>query len=199
MPIVAKALTALVDRYPALRLDAPTGAQAVVILGGGGQREFATEYGGPAAKPYLLERLEYGAYIAHKTSLPVLVTGFHIEASAMQATLSRSFDIHAHWVDDQSYDTFENARNTAKLLHADGIRKIILVTSAPHLWRASHEFTAAGFDVVPAPIGLPEQTDVVLMDFIPDADALDLSRAAIYEFLGEPVRQFMAAIHLRRH
>jgi uncharacterized SAM-binding protein YcdF (DUF218 family) len=198
MPVVSKALTALVDRYPALRLDAPTGAQAVVILGGGGQRAYASEYGGPAAKPYLLERLEYGAYVAHKTSLPVLVTGFHVEASAMQATLARSFDIHTRWVDDQSYDTFENARNTARVLRAEGIHKIILVTSGPHLWRASHEFTAAGFDVVPAPIGLPELTGAVVTDFIPDADALEISRAAIYELLGEPVREFMAAIHLRR-
>ena len=35
----------------------------------------APEYGGPAAGPGLLERLSYGAYVARRTGLPVLVSG----------------------------------------------------------------------------------------------------------------------------
>ena len=198
MPLVASALTGLVERYPALNLAAPTGAQAIVILGGGGQRSFAPDYGGPAAKPVLLERLEYGAYLAHRTALPVLITGFHLEVRAMQATLQRSFAVVPRWVDDQSYDTFENARNSARLLKADDIHRIILVTSAAHLWRASQEFAAAGLEVVPGPVGVAEPRTVESLGVVPDADALAKSRTALYELLGESVRQFFSVTGLRR-
>ena len=115
-----------------------------MILGGGGQRAFAPEYGGPSADPLLLERLNYGAFLARKTGLPILVTGFAIEAQAMHDTLQRNYGINPRWVDNRAYDTFENARNSAQLLKADGVHRIILVTHASHMWRAVHEFTDAG-------------------------------------------------------
>src|SRR5580698_9125719 len=148
-PVVSDALTGLAEVYPPLDLSSAAGAQAIVILGGGGQRWVAPEYGAPAAEPLLLERLSYGAYVAHKTGLPVLVTGFRTEASAMQDTLMRNFDIEPRWVDGASFDTFENAGNSARLLGAAGIRRIILVTHSTHMWRAAHEFTDAGLQVIP--------------------------------------------------
>src|SRR6266436_1583992 len=83
-PVVSDAVTRLAEHYPPLDLRSTAGAQAIVILGGGGQRVFAPEYGGPAAEPLMLERLGYGAYIAGKTGLPILVTGFQMEATAMR-------------------------------------------------------------------------------------------------------------------
>lgn len=198
-PIVADRLVNLSERYPALDLSAPTGAQAIVILGGGGQRDFAPEYGGPEAEPYLLERIAYGAYVAQKTGLPILVTGFHGEADAMRATLQRHFGIQAQWVDDQSYDTFENARNSVRMLKADGLDRIVLVTRATHLWRSAHEFTDAGIQVVPAPVGILSERDRLPFSFLPDPQALSRSRDAIYEWLGDLVRRALAATHLRRH
>src|ERR1700679_4243849 len=50
-PIVADASTRLVERYPPVDLQQAAGAQAIVILGGGGQRALAPEYAGPAADP----------------------------------------------------------------------------------------------------------------------------------------------------
>ena len=198
-PAVSDALAGLVEHYPPLDLQSTTGAQAIVILGGGGQRVFAPEYGGPAAEPLLLERLAYGAYIAGKTGLPILVTGFHTEAGAMHDTLLRNFGIGARWVDDESYDTFENARNSVRLLKAGGVNRIVLVTHAAHMWRSVHEFTAAGVEVVPAPVGVRAPRDLGILRYVPNPDALQRAHAAIYELLGEPVRAFFAATHLRRH
>src|SRR6202011_2665736 len=45
-PAVSDALVGLAEHYPPLDLRSTTGAQAIVILGGGGQRAFAPEYGG---------------------------------------------------------------------------------------------------------------------------------------------------------
>jgi uncharacterized SAM-binding protein YcdF (DUF218 family) len=197
--VVSDALAHLTEHYPPLDLRNIDGAQAIVILGGGGQRAFAPEYGGPAANPYLLERLSYGAYVAHKTGLPILVTGSRIEASAMHETLLRNFDISARWVDDESYDTFENARNSVRLLKVSGINRIILVTHATHMWRSVHEFTAAGIEVVPAPAGILDRGYFDITRYVPHAEALLRACAAINELLGEPVREFLAASHLRRH
>src|SRR5580698_6627500 len=111
-PWGSDALTKLAEHYPPLDLHSADGAQAIVILGGGGLRLFAPEYAGPAPEPLLLERLSFGAYVARKTGLPILVTGYHIEAAVMRDTLQRNFDTRVRWFEDQSYDTFENARNS---------------------------------------------------------------------------------------
>jgi uncharacterized SAM-binding protein YcdF (DUF218 family) len=199
LPVVADRLTRLTQHYPPLDLAQPTQAQAIVILGGGGQRQYAPEYGGPAAEPALLERLACGAYIARLTGLPLLVTGNGIEPVAMRASLVRNFGLEPRWFDDRSYDTFDNARNSALLLQADGIRRIVLVTSATHIWRAAHEFSAVGLDVVPAPCGMLSTREFGLPRYLPDVSALERSYLATYELLGEPVREFLSLSHLRRH
>jgi uncharacterized SAM-binding protein YcdF (DUF218 family) len=197
-PLVSDAMTRLVERYPPLDLQQAASAQAIVILGGGGQRGRAPEYAGPAAEPLLLERLAYGAYVAKQTGLPILVTGSGIEAHAMHDTLLRNFAVEARWVEDQAYDTFENARNSSRLLAADGVHRIVLVTRATHLPRSVKEFAAAGFDVVPAPTGMLSRRDLGIFLWIPNPDALLRSYMALYELAGEPVRMFLTATHLRR-
>ena len=197
-PIIADQLDALAEHYPALSPSQPTGARAIVILGGGGQRAYAPEYGGPAADPYLLEKLAYGAYLAARTHLPILVTGYRVEATAMRDTLVRNFGIQPRWVDNQAYDTFENARNSARLLRADGIGRIILLTSATHMWRAAHEFTDAGMQVVPAPVGVLAPRALAPVSYLPDVQALMRSYLATYELIGEQVRRVLAVTHLRR-
>jgi uncharacterized SAM-binding protein YcdF (DUF218 family) len=198
-PIVSDVLTGLVEMYPPLDLRQAATAQAIVILGGGGQRALAPEYGGPAAEPFLLERLSYGAYLANKTGLPILVTGYSVEAQAMHDSLQRNFGIETRWIDDQAYDTFQNARNSARILTADSVHRIVLVTRATHMRRSVREFTDAGFDVVTAPAGMLAPQDYGVLRYVPNADALLRSHMAIYELIGEPVRMFLAASHLRRH
>ncbi|MGB6605262.1 MAG: YdcF family protein [Steroidobacteraceae bacterium] len=197
-PVVASALTRLVQRCPPLDLGKPVNAQAIVILGGGEARPFAPEYGGPAAGIELLDRLSYGAFVARRTGLPVLVSGSAEEALAMRVTLARDFSIRTRWVDGQSRDTFQNAAYSSRLLRADGVTRIILVTSGDHEWRALQEFASAGVGVVPAPTDLwaPRRRD--LMQYLPGAVALWRSSEALYELLGNVARELFALTHLRR-
>src|SRR6185437_3506386 len=134
MPIIADELTLAAERFPPLDLTKPVDAQAIVILGGGGYRSRAPEYGGaPAAEMEQLDRLTYGAYVARKTSLPVLVTGATNEALAMNASLTRNFGVTPRWIENRSRDTFDNARYSAHMLFAQHITSIVLVTSSTHL------------------------------------------------------------------
>ncbi len=199
VPVLSDGLANLIHQYPPLDAEAPTTARAIVILGGGGQRAYAPEYHEPAADPWLLERLAYGAFLARKTGLPILLTGFHVEATAMHDSLSRLFGIEARWVDDQAFDTFDNAKNAARLLDTAGIHRVILVTHATHMWRSVHEFSAAGMEVIPGPVGARVDREPGLMPYVPNTAALLRSYAAVYELLGDVFREFLTDTHLRRH
>jgi uncharacterized SAM-binding protein YcdF (DUF218 family) len=199
-PLVADALSRAAQRCPPLDLSRPVQAQAIVILGGDASRLGAPEYGGePAVSLSLLERVNYGAFVARRTGLPVAVSGAQGETLAMSASLARDFSIPTRWVEDRSRDTFQNAQFCAALLRPLGITRIVLVTSAAHEWRAMQEFVSAGFTVVPAPIGLYVSREIGPDSFIPHASALSLSMEALYEILGDLARQVFAALHLRQH
>src|SRR5207237_2675856 len=53
--------------------------------------------------------------------------------------------------EDDSQTTYENATNTRKLLEARGVRRVVLVTDAAHMFRAERCFRKQGLEVVPAP------------------------------------------------
>jgi uncharacterized SAM-binding protein YcdF (DUF218 family) len=199
-PPVADALSRAAQRCPPLDLTRPVPAQAIVILGGGVERLGAPEYGGePAVALGLLERLNYGAFVARHTGLPVAVSGTRKETLAMRASLARDFGIETRWVEDRSRDTFQNAEFCAALLKPLGITRIVLVTDADHEWRAQQEFVSAGFGVVAAPVGLYAPRDIGPQHFVPSVTALLASTEALYELLGDLARRVFATLHLRRH
>jgi uncharacterized SAM-binding protein YcdF (DUF218 family) len=197
MTVVSDVLMHFAERYPPLDPSKPVDAQAIVILGGGSVRR-APEYGGWVAEDEALERVSYGAFLARRTGLPILVSGNSEEAQAMSATLVRDLGVPVRWAENHSRDTFENARFSAPILRADGIHRILLVTSSPHEWRAAREFTGAGLEVVPAPVSGDTPRQYAVDDFVPNAHGLRRSTAALYELIGEPMRQLMSALHLRR-
>ncbi len=200
LPLTAGWLARAADRTQVLDAARTQDAGAIVILGGGGARKSAPEYGGaPAAGAELLERLAYGAWLAHRTGLPVLVTGTFAETEAMHATLSRQFQVAPRWIESHSRDTFQNAQFSAPLLKQSGVQRVLLVTSAAHAWRAAREFEATGLQVVPAPVGPWVPQELNLFSFVPDMDALGRSTEGLYELSGDLARRLFAASGVRRH
>lgn len=197
LPIVAWWLTRPFDRAP---FDVPhaAGAQAVVILGGGTQRN-APEYGGDTLGRLTLERVRYGAQVAKRTQLPVLVTGgttlgaTSSEAALMERALAHEYGVPVRWVEDRSRNTHENARYSAQLLNGEGIDRIVLVAHAIDMPRATAEFAAAGVATVPAATGLPSRSGLAAMDFVPSVAALQLSHDALYELLANLVLRMRPA------
>lgn len=192
-PVVSDGVVRLAEGYPALNPEERVTAQAIVVLGGGGQRNYAPEFRGPMADPVLLERLTLAAYLARRFSLPVAVSGRHDESVAMTETLIRNFAITPRWIEGNSRDTFENAQLSARMLFPAGVKRIVLVTSSAHEWRAVQEFKGAGFEVLPAPVGVSVRREHVIFDFLPNAAALQSSYSAVYELIGEPMRRLLAA------
>jgi uncharacterized SAM-binding protein YcdF (DUF218 family) len=189
-PVVGEFLVRSLDRTPALDIaHAATAAQAIVILGGG-IRRFAPEYGGATVNRITLERLRYGARVARATGLPVLVSGGAVRGAPAEAVLMRNvlvyeFGVPVRWIEMRSHDTHQNAVDSAKILAANGIQRVILVGHSFDFPRSRREFEAAGVKVIPAPIGIPpafDETDIG--DYLPSLHGLELSYYAIYEILA---------------
>jgi uncharacterized SAM-binding protein YcdF (DUF218 family) len=200
LPVVADLLEHAADREPVLGDPTAAAAQAIVILGGGTARHGAPEFAhAPAAGSDLLERLAYGAYLARRTGLPILVTGDFAEAEAMHTALARDFGVPTRWIESHSNDTYQNAQFSAALLRESGVSRILLVTSATHEYRAAREFEASGLQVIPAPTGVWAPSEPGALRYLPDVSALRGSTEALYELIGDVARRVFAASHLRRH
>jgi uncharacterized SAM-binding protein YcdF (DUF218 family) len=200
LPVVADLLERAAEREPVLDEARAAGAQAIVILGGGSARPSAAEFGhAPTAGADLLERLAYGAYLARRTRLPVLVTGSPAEAEAMHTSLARDFGVTTRWIESHSYDTYQNAQFSTALLRESGVRRILLVTSAAHEYRAAREFEASGLEVIPAPTGVWAPPEPSALHYLPNVAALHRATEALYELIGDVARRLFAASHLRRH
>jgi uncharacterized SAM-binding protein YcdF (DUF218 family) len=185
---------------PLERLTAPlqaperAGAQAIVVLAAGRLRR-APEYEDRDIPDYVaLARLRYAAHLQRKTGLPVLVSGGNggvdkgsrngSEADSMAAALREDFGVPVKWLEDRSGDTAENAVFSAAILRADGVHRILLVTDAMHMPRASAVFAHAGLDVVSAPTMFFGRQPLSIQAWIPGAEGMRRSWYATYEWIG---------------
>lgn len=189
LPAVAAFLVRCIDTTPAFDPAHTGGAQAIVILGGGA-RDYAPEYGGVTLSTLSLERVRYGAKLARATHLPVLVSGGRVnakapvEASLMRDVLTREYGVPVRWVEARSRNTRENAVDSAALLKASGISRVILVVHSFDVPRARREFAAAGIEAIAAPTGIPSPAPTEVGDFLPSVGGLQESYWALYEMLG---------------
>lgn len=154
--LVAPLVSLLEDRYPVLTEVPPT-AQAIVVLGAG--RNFsAAEYGASdTVNAFGLERLRYGAWLQRRTGLPLMVAGGGApgradSVAALSAPIvGEELGASVRWLETQSRNTYENAREAARILRPEGIEHVLVVTHAMHMPRAMWSFRRAGLSPVAAP------------------------------------------------
>jgi uncharacterized SAM-binding protein YcdF (DUF218 family) len=188
-PAVGDFLVRCLDHSPPLDISrAATDAQAIVILGGG-TRRYAPEYHGATMSPITLERVRYGALVARLTKLPILVSGGAVRGAPPEAVLMRNalvneFGVPVRWIESHSRNTHENAVDSAKILAADGVHRIVLVGHSFDFPRSRKEFESAGIDVIEAPIRIPPRVPTDVGDFFPSANGLQQSAYAVYEILA---------------
>jgi len=166
---------------------------AIVLLGGG-----IVNPASPRLEPELDahgDRLGYAARLYKAGKAPVIVVsgGNVFDEPGMLSNAEYSAQLLERWgvprsdmvLESDSRNTYENARETARLLPATQTT-ILLVTSAFHMRRAIPLFEAQGFSVVHA------STDIQFTSFsgpgiikwLPEVYHLDLTTKAIKEFIG---------------
>jgi uncharacterized SAM-binding protein YcdF (DUF218 family) len=101
----------------------------------------------------------------------------------------------AMWFEDASRTTAESAQIAWEQLSAQGIHRIILVTSASHMPRSVALFERQGFEVIPAPTDFsvteaewqrlthPDPA-TILVNILPEAGNLAATTTSIKEYLG---------------
>ena len=193
LPLVSYVLLRTLDEHPPLDFTRAKEAQAIIILGGGIRRE-AAEYGGDTLGRLTLERVRYGALVAKKTGLPVLVSGGAVyggtpEALVMKGALENEFGVAVKWTEVRSRNTHENALESAALLSAAGVRRAILVAHSFDMRRATAEFAAAGLQVIAAPTGIPSASPASSLELLPSVSSMQASYYSLYELLANAVRR----------
>ena len=173
-------------------------AQAIVILGGAGERHAAPEYGGePAAGGDLLERLTYGAYVAHRTDLPVLVIGqFQRDAGHAHHARARLRRAGALGRERVARHLRECAAIAARILRAAGVHAHPAGHATPRTSGAPvREFESARPERRGrAPAASGHLAEPNPMRYLPNVSALQGSTAALYELLGDVARRALAAL-----
>ncbi|VVE49111.1 YdcF family protein [Pandoraea anhela] len=203
MPWVARELSQSLDIGAAVdpgTLDAARQApgavaklpQAVVILGGGmslGAPEYGREKGADLSD-VTLARVRYGAFLARRAQLPVLVSGGSpsgrvSEGPVMAQVATEEFGVPVRWVEGQSLNTAQNAVFSARMLTNVGVSRVYLVTSAWHMRRARDQFERAGLTVVPAPCCHANALEAdAAPGWWPTLESLRITRATLREWMA---------------
>ena len=165
-------------------------AQAIVVLGAGRERADPAWHADQPSH-IALERLRYAARVAKASGLPILASGgLHYgqppsEAALAFEALQRDFATPLRWLEERSRTTWENAVYSAEMLKAQGIERIVLVTSAAHMPRSRWCFEQNGMTVIAAPVGfLGVPNGRPLGGWLPEAKAVWQSGMLLNEAVG---------------
>jgi uncharacterized SAM-binding protein YcdF (DUF218 family) len=170
--------------------------QAIIILGGGrriGALDAPSQCRQQDVSSSSMERLRFGARLAKATHLPILVTGGAPdrvnekdlpEAMLMSHVLHDELGVKAKWIEFNSNTTQENARESAKMLKADRVQAIYLVTHFWHMPRAKAIFEKEGLQVIEAPMGYSQKSQFTPLDFYPSSEGFQRTRWIFHEILG---------------
>ncbi|MEM7401150.1 MAG: YdcF family protein [Pseudomonadota bacterium] len=191
-PFVSRALIDTLQYQHDVLKEVPEDVQAIVVLSGG-REPIAREYRNlDTVNSSSLERLRYASRLAKVHSLPIVLVGGSVhgerksEASLMQQALKTDFGVEASLLEEESKNTFENARFVNKVLKDNSISKVLLVTHAYHMPRAMWCFKDVGLEPIAAPTIFYKRNTVEpeLQDYIPRARALTKTRIALHEHFG---------------
>ncbi|MEA5417947.1 YdcF family protein [Spirulina sp. CCNP1310] len=176
--------------------------EAIVILGGG--LKFQEHPRRMVEVAEAGDRVLYGAKLYHQNRAPLIVaTGGRIHwqgeeppesADMVELLTILGVPKAAILEESASVNTYQNALYTKDLLEPQGIKRILLVTSALHMPRAVAIFAKLGFEVIPAPTdfvvtdgsltGGQQTLAGLILDLWPDTGRLASTTDALKEYIG---------------
>src|ERR1035437_6403010 len=123
--------------------------------------------------------------------LPIVASGGPASSGVILADVMRSameaegVPAGMIWTERTSRSTYENARNTAGLLRAHGIQRVILVTEGIDTLRAMTAFQHQGLLVVPSPCAFRMyEARFGWKQLMPDAMSMVSNEDALHEWVG---------------
>ncbi len=192
-PFFSAQLLSGLEHFPALSPTRPNtdSAEAIVVLGAGIYPD-TPEFGEDSVSAPMLERVRYAAWLHFRTGLPVITSGGAVEpddtpaARAAAKVLEKEFAAKVLTTSERSLTTWEESRHIKELMTQLGIQKIVLVTHAWHMPRATYAFKQAGIDLIPAPTAFQGWSQPVdkPSSWLPDANPFSRSVTALHEYVG---------------
>ncbi|MCK9564150.1 MAG: YdcF family protein [Bacteroidales bacterium] len=177
--------------YPARPVAEVPATDAIVVLGGAMHPPHA---GNPSWDAHsALDRVLHGARLYRAGKAPWIVLsggsdgGRYLQPEAESIRdflLELGVPASAILLESESLNTEANAQKTRSLLEAHGLEQVLLVTSALHMARSVAEFEAADVAVVPSATDYDWPAYEGLRQYVPAADALDVSGRAFKEMVG---------------
>lgn len=189
-PLVAHLLLGSLQDAPVIPPDAvELDAEAIVVLSADVDCD-PPEYGQDQPGELTMLRCRYGAELARRTGLPLLLSGGVLRpdrrpvSHVMRDFVQDELGTPVRWVEEQSTTTRGNAEFTARILADAGIRRVALVSHAWHLPRARSAFERAGLEVLPAPTAPHPPPNGLFEALVPRGIALRDSCWAVHEWVG---------------
>jgi uncharacterized SAM-binding protein YcdF (DUF218 family) len=183
-------LNSLEKNYPPRTAESMETADAIVVLGGVTRGTVPgiglTDFDGG------VDRVIHAARLFKAGKAPLLIltggnaAGLQPESEAM-AEFAAFMGVSADKMvlESASRNTWQNGANCKRIFEEQGIKKILLVTSAYHIRRAEAVFEHFGVAVIPAATDYQlVEGEATILDWLPSASALDTTTKGIKEYLG---------------
>lgn len=168
-------------------------ADAIVVLGGGMYASLSHPY--PDMNDSA-DRVWHAARLWKAGKAPlVIASGSGEKNGAVPLLLDLGVPASTIFVDDDSRNTYENTRLTARLLKERGLAhpRILVVTSAWHMTRALGNFSQIDAEVIPAAtdfrVTLALEKMHLLNYIVPDASTFDTNARLFKEWIGRLARK----------
>jgi uncharacterized SAM-binding protein YcdF (DUF218 family) len=131
-------------------LDQAAPADAIAVFG-------AAEYDGRPS-PVFRARLDHALELYHRNIAPLIITlggeggdEFSEGSVGREYLMSKGVPEQAIIAETESRNTEESARRVAVIAHANGLRKLVIVSDGTHLFRIHAVCAADGLDVLTSP------------------------------------------------
>lgn len=179
--------------YPPLE-QRPDDTEAIVVLGGYLFSPDGTRASAELGEDTLARCLKALELYHQGRPCPILVSGGRVDLEQPSPTLAeamrdflvqRGVSASDVLVEDTSRNTYENAVESCRLLHEQGITKIVLITDATHLYRGLACFRRQGYDAVPCGCRYrATKFRGTLFDFLPNPSSARGMEVASHEWIG---------------
>lgn len=196
-PVSNRFLTNLESEF---RIPDSISCDVIILLGGGVAEDVPDLTGTGFPLGDMLGRIITAVRLQKTLRVPVIVSSGQVykgrpAAAPIYKRILTDLGVDERQIilEDQSRDTYENAKYSRAICRQRGFVSPLLVTSAHHLRRARLVFEKVGLQVTPLPAyrRSPQSQRYGWYDYLPSAENLANISGALHEYLGMVFYRFV--------